>query len=104
MCEYGSVGVIVISIVILIVIGIVIGIRMEIKIGADIGNRRLRIHVHGQASEIAAPSPLVQGQGRRAGLSRAAATVVAIGSAVADGCLIEVRAQPPVVAPREPPR
>ena len=59
----------------------------------DIGPRRLRVHVHGKANAIAAPSPLPERA--RSGAARMAA-VVAVGAAVA-GCQkpIEVRDAPP---------
>ena len=65
----------------------------EVALGGSI----LRLHVHGPARAVAAPSPLPEGgvAGRRV-LARAAA--VAIGTAVAAGCNVEVRETPPVIA------
>jgi len=64
----------------------------------DVGARRLRIHVHGEAPEVAAPSPLVpetQQSGPLGRLARAAAAV-ALGSVMAAGCgEVEVRVHPP---------
>jgi len=80
----------------------------------DVGGKRLRLHVHGQASAVTAPVP-VEPRTRSLGRAvRRAAAAVAIGSAVlAAGCgdkkddaqddpPIDVRDQPPVVAPPKP--
>lgn len=67
-----------------------------------LGGCRLRLHVHGPARAVAAPSPLPEGGvAARGVLARAAA--VAIGTAVAAGCNVEVRTSPPYVAPDPPP-
>jgi hypothetical protein len=75
----------------------------------EVGHRRLRVHVHGAASEVTAPRPYVgsnAGAGGDAGgalgsgvLARAAAAVLALGTALAGGgCKgIEVRERPPKV-------
>jgi hypothetical protein len=85
----------------------------------EVGGRRIRVHVHGAAPVVAAPSPLPE----RASAATRMAAVVAMGAAVA-GCegkqpapqqptgptttttttTIEVRAEPPAVSPHpEPP-
>jgi len=61
----------------------------------DVGARRLRVHVHGDASAIAAPSVFVPEQGVLSRLARAAVTAAAIVSAMATGGCIEVRDKPP---------
>ncbi len=65
----------------------------------DVGTRRLRVHVHGDAPAVAAPSEYVPEQGALGRLVRAAAAAVAIASAVATGGCIEVRDKPPKPAP-----
>jgi hypothetical protein len=63
--------------------------------------RRLRVHVHGEAQEIHAPTPVASMVGR---LARAAAAALAIGAGVGAGVRgeaapappIEVRARPPI--------
>jgi hypothetical protein len=84
----------------------------------EVGGRPIRVHVHGPAPVVAAPSPLPE----RASAATRMAAVVAMGAAVA-GCegkqptpqqptapptttttTIEVRAEPPAVSPHpEPP-
>lgn len=64
-----------------------------------VGGRRLRLHVHGVAPAVIAPSPLVQEPSLANRIARAAA-VVAIGSAAATGC-IDVRDKPPEPGPGE---
>jgi hypothetical protein len=83
----------------------------------EVGGRRIRVHVHGPAPVVAAPSPLPE----RASAATRMAAVVAMGAAVA-GCegkqptpqqptaptttttTIEVRTEPPAVSPHpEPP-
>ena len=67
----------------------------------DVGGRRLRLHVHGEAPDVHAPAPLEpeQDSGAVANLARAAATALALGAAVgAAGCKsLEVRDRPPTV-------
>jgi len=71
----------------------------------DVGARRLRVHVHGDAPAIAAPSVFVPEQGVLSRLVRAAAAAVAIFSAVATSGCIEVRDHPPKrPAPPKPPQ
>lgn len=74
-----------------------------------VGTRRLRLHIHGKAPAVAAPSLFVPDEpapesaaGRTA---RIAATAIAIGAAVgAGGCTkkVEIRDTPPKVAPPQP--
>ncbi len=68
----------------------------------DVGAKRLRLHVHGEARTVAAPSFFAPEQGRSSGLIKAAAAAVALGSIVAGGCKVEVREHPP--APPLPPK
>jgi len=72
----------------------------------DVDSRRLRVHVHGEARAVSAPSPLAPQQSGLADFARAAAVAATIGAAaVAGGCgdKIDVRDQPPeVAAPDEP--
>ena len=68
----------------------------------DVGGRRLRVHVHGEAPEVHAPAPLPaeEPDSGLGNLARAAATALAIGAAVgAAGCktAVEVRDRPPTV-------
>lgn len=66
-----------------------------------IGDRVLRVHVHGEAPGISAPSPFVPGKKTVSAWGKAAAAL-AIGSVVGGaGC--EVRQSPPVVVAPEPP-
>lgn len=61
----------------------------------ELGGCRLRLHVHGVAPVVAAPSPLPEPASQKRGLARVAA--IAVGSVVAaSGCKIEVREHPPV--------
>jgi hypothetical protein len=76
----------------------------------DVGDRRLRVHIHGVTEVVKEPTyfvprPEPEAAGRGSGLLHAAATAVAIGAAVgASGCpkTIEVRDEPPS-APYMPP-
>ena len=73
----------------------------------DVGARRLRVHVHGDAPEIAAPSVVVPERGILRRLVRAAAAAAAIVSAVpVGGCTdaIEVRDHPPKKDPSSGPQ
>ena len=69
----------------------------------DVGGRRLRIHLHGEAPQVHAPAPLPaedpESAGTLSNLARAAATALALGAAVgAAGCKgLEVRERPPTV-------
>jgi hypothetical protein len=63
----------------------------------DIGTRHLRIHIHGNAPAVAAPTPLVIKPGPFDRLAQTAAAAAVIGT-LATGC-IEVRETPPVVMP-----
>ncbi len=68
----------------------------------DVGARRLRVHVHGVAPVIAAPSIVAPERGVLRRLVRAAAAALAIVSAVpVGGCTaaIEVRDHPPKMPP-----
>jgi len=71
----------------------------------DIGARNLRVHVHGEAPAITAPSVLAPQQGTLAGLARAAAVAATIGAAaVAGGCgKDDARAKPPIDVRENPP-
>ena len=71
----------------------------------DVGPRRLRVHVHGEAPSVHPPSLLQQERPSPLGrVARAAATALALSAAVgASGCKsVEVRHTPPKVAPTEP--
>jgi hypothetical protein len=84
--------------------------RPVVLLGGDeleLGERRLRVHVHGRAPAIAAPAPIVERPGRR---GRAAAAAVVVGAAVGAASAlagvpegppppVEVRVRPPRVAP-----
>jgi len=72
--------------------------------GIAVGGRQLRVHVHGEAPAVSAPSVLAPQQGALSGLARAAAVAATISAAaVAGGCgdKIDVRDQPPAVAAPE---
>ena len=73
----------------------------------DVGERRLRVHVHGEAPSVSAPSVLAPQRGTLAGLARAAAVAATIGAAaVAGGCGkkdADARAKPPVEVRDQPP-
>lgn len=63
----------------------------------DVGSRHLRIHVHGRAPSVAAPSPLPSRPRPLDRLAQAAATAAVIGAVAATGgCTdIDVRENPP---------
>jgi hypothetical protein len=63
----------------------------------DVGSRHLRIHVHGEAPSVAAPSPLPSRPRPLDRLAQAAATAAVIGAVAATGgCTdIDVRENPP---------
>ena len=68
----------------------------------EVGQRRMRIHVHGEAPAVHAPAPLPAEEpdsSTLGGLARAAATALALGAAVgAAGCKnLEVRERPPTI-------
>ncbi len=66
----------------------------------DIGGRRLRVHVHGEAPTVHAPNQLPQQRASLGRAARAAAAALALGAAVtASGCksAVEVRDTPPKV-------
>lgn len=67
----------------------------------DVGERRLRIHVHGETPLITAPSPLPSKTRSFKRLAQAATAVAIAGTVSAVGCKeIEIRDNPPVeVAP-----
>jgi len=69
----------------------------------DVGGRHLRVHVHGEAPAVAAPSPLPPRSRPVDRLARAAATAAMMGAvAAASGCSdIVIRDNPPE-APMEP--
>jgi hypothetical protein len=50
-----------------------------------VGERRLRVHVHGEAPRVAPPAPLVPERGRGAGLAQVAAAAAVIGVVAATG-------------------
>ncbi len=67
----------------------------------DVGERRLRIHVHGDAPAVAAPSPFAPEKSTLGKLARAAAAAAVIGAGVG-GCNtknIVVRDGPPTPPP-----
>jgi len=70
-----------------------------------VGGRQLRVHVHGEAPAVSAPSALAPQQGTLTGLARAAAVAATIGAAaVVGGCgKIEVRDNPPRMEAPKPP-
>jgi hypothetical protein len=69
----------------------------------DVGSRHLRIHVHGQAPSIAAPSPLPPRARPLSSLAQAATAAAIVGAVTTFGCSeIEVRDDPPVVAAPTP--
>ena len=66
----------------------------------DVGGRRLRIHVHGEAPAVHPPNLLPQQRSSLGRAARAAAAALALGAAVtASGCksAVEVRDTPPKV-------
>jgi len=71
----------------------------------DVSARNLRVHVHGEAPAISAPSVLAPQQGTLAGLARAAAVAATIGAAaVAGGCgKDDAKARPPIDVREDPP-
>jgi hypothetical protein len=76
----------------------------------EVGGRHLRVHVHGPAPEVAAPSPLPEAtaaatapEGGPGVLARAAAAL-ALGAALGAGGCVEVRNNPPDMAPTPRPR
>jgi hypothetical protein len=72
----------------------------------DVSSHRLRIHVHGQAPTVAAPSPLPSRPRSLGRLARAATAAAIAGTVVASGCCpeIEIRDDPPKPpAPTAPP-
>ena len=72
----------------------------------SVGGRRVRIHIHGEAPSVAAPSPLPSRSQPLGRLARTLATTAVIGAAVAaSGCAeqpIEVRQVPPTAPPPPP--
>jgi hypothetical protein len=70
----------------------------------QVGARRTRVHVHGAAPAVAAPSllPVPERTATKGGL-RGAAAAVAIGAALGGAALFEVRCNPPEVSPPPPP-
>jgi len=72
----------------------------------SMGGRRVRIHIHGEAPSVAAPSPLPSRSQPLGRLARTLAATAVIGAAVAaSGCAeqpIEVRQVPPAAAPPSP--
>jgi hypothetical protein len=78
----------------------------------DVGSRRLRVHVHGEAPSVAAPSLLASRPRRLDRLAQAVTTAAVIGAvATTGGCTdvdlwatptIEVIVEPPVVAAPTP--
>jgi hypothetical protein len=65
----------------------------------ELGGRRLRVHLHGEAGAIHAPAPL-EPEGRRRGVKAVAAALALTASLGASDCRkpVEVRDQPPVIA------
>jgi hypothetical protein len=69
----------------------------------DVGERRLRIHVHGEAPLVAAPSPLPSKTRPFSRLAQAATAAAIVGSVSALGCCpIELRSNPPEMEPVTP--
>jgi hypothetical protein len=71
----------------------------------DVGRRHLRVHVHGPAPEVAPPTPLPEEpapegatDGGPSAFARAAAAL-ALGAALGAGGCVEVRQNPPDMAP-----
>ncbi len=67
----------------------------------DVGARHLRIHIHGEAAAVAAPTPLVVKPSPFDRLAQTATAAALIGT-LATGC-IEVRETPPVPLPPDTP-
>ncbi len=72
----------------------------------EVGSRRLRVHVHGQAPSVAAPSPLPVRQRPLDRLARTVATAAVIGAVAATGACtdvetptIDVIENPPEIGP-----
>jgi len=63
----------------------------------DVGSRRLRVHVHGNAPLVAAPSPLPSKPRPLGRLAQVAAAAAVIGAVAAAGGCIDVREDPPQV-------
>lgn len=61
----------------------------------DVGSRHLRIHVHGKAPSVAAPSLLPSRPRPLGRLAQAAATAAVVGAVAASGGCIDVRETPP---------
>jgi hypothetical protein len=62
----------------------------------DVGPRRLRLHIHGQAPSIAAPSPLPSRSRPLSSLAQAATAAAIVGAVTTMGCSdIIVRCNPP---------
>ena len=81
----------------------------------EVGARHLRVHVHGEAPAVSAPSAFVPKRKPLAGLARAAAVAATIGAVAVGGCgkkdpetrgrePIEIRDQPPKVEASDPPQ
>jgi hypothetical protein len=85
----------------------------------DVGGRHLRVHVHGAAPEVVAPSPLPEEPGAvpltgetasrgsaegGASVFARAAAALALGAALGAGGCVEVRNNPPDMAPPQRPR
>jgi hypothetical protein len=70
----------------------------------DVGPRRLRIHVHGEAAAVAAPFPLPIRSPLASLLAQTVATAALLGAvASGGGCTeVEVRETPPVMVERPP--
>jgi hypothetical protein len=72
----------------------------------SVGGRHVRIHIHGEAPSVAAPSPLPSRSQPLGRLARTLAATAVIGAAVAaSGCVeqpIEVRQTPPAALPPSP--
>jgi hypothetical protein len=72
----------------------------------DVGARRLRVHVHGEAPVVAAPSPLASRQRPFGRLAQAVTTAAVIGAVVAAGGCTDIWATPTIEVidnPPEPP-
>jgi len=73
----------------------------------DIGNRQLRIHLHGKTSDVTAPTPLASDAKQHflkpKFLAQAAALAAMIGALAVSGGCVEVRENPPAPLPPDDP-
>ena len=77
---------------------VVLADKDEIKIG----RRRLRIHIHGQAQAVFAPSPLVDMPAPLTRLAQAAAVAALVGTVLTGtGCTLEISKSTPTIDVRD---